>query len=65
MGNRAPGLDGSNPGHCELLHALGDPHEAEHRMMECLGQVLWEAQQAGGMPDEAAYLTCIQGLCPK
>ena len=43
-----------------LLHTLGDPHEAEHRMMECLGQVLWESQQQGGMPDESKYLECVK-----
>jgi len=40
----------------------GDAHEAEHQMMECLGLILWEAQRAGGMPDETAYLSCMKKL---
>lgn len=36
--------------------------EAEHRMIECLGRVLWEAQRGGTQPDEAAYLDCLRRL---
>jgi hypothetical protein len=45
-----------------LLNRLGDHHEAEHQMMDCLGLVLWEAQRAGAMPDEQAYLECLNKL---
>lgn len=48
--------------HTRLSERLGDVHEAEHRMMECLGQALWEAQSAGRMPDEVAYLECLRRL---
>lgn len=41
---------------------LGDPHSAEHAMMDCLGVVLWEAQRAGGTPDEETYLECLKRL---
>ncbi len=37
-------------------------HEAEHAMMECLGQALWNAQRSNQMPDEAVYLDCLQKL---
>ena len=37
-------------------------HETEHAMMECLGQVLWNAQRNNQMPDEKAYLTCLSEL---
>ena len=40
----------------------GDAHAAEHRIMECLAQSLWEAQRAGSMPDEACYLDCLRAL---
>jgi hypothetical protein len=36
--------------------------EAEHRMIECLGRALWEAQRSGTRPDEAAYLDCLRRL---
>ncbi|MDH3388639.1 MAG: DUF1841 family protein [Gammaproteobacteria bacterium] len=37
-------------------------HEAEHAMMECLGQSLWNAQRNKQTPDEAAYLECLKKL---
>lgn len=40
----------------------GDPHAAEHRIMECLAQRLWEAQRVGRMPDEMRYLDCLRKL---
>ena len=46
----------------ELHGKLGDAHEAEHRMMECLAQALWEAQRNGSPPDEAGYLYCLKRL---
>jgi len=46
----------------QLLLKTGDAHQTEHQMMECLGQMLWQAQQAGQMPDEAAYLACVRRL---
>jgi hypothetical protein len=45
-----------------LVRETGHPHEAEHRLMECLGLSLWEAQRAGRLPDEAAYLECVRKL---
>ena len=49
----------------QLLMRVQDSHEVEHQMMECLGQVLWEAQSTGGMPDESQYLACVQQLVKK
>ncbi len=46
----------------QLLLNLADPHEVEHQFMECLGQMLWEAQRQNRMPDEQAYLECLQRL---
>lgn len=45
-----------------LCRHLGEAHEAEHQLMECLGRILWEAQSANRMPDEAAYIGCIERL---
>ena len=41
-----------------LGHKLG-VLEAEHLMLECLGQVLWEAQRKGTLPDDQIYLDCL------
>ncbi len=46
----------------QLVMQTGDAHTAEHQLMECLGRMLWEAQRAGRMPDEAAYLECVRAL---
>ena len=45
-----------------LARRLGDEHAAEHAAMECLGEVLWEAQRAGRPPDDVAYLACVRRL---
>lgn len=48
--------------HRRLCLRLGETHEAEHRMMECLAKLLWEAQSNGRMPDEQAYIDCMMRL---
>lgn len=48
--------------HRELSRQLGDVHEAEHRMLERLGEALWLAQRSGRAPDEAAYLESLRRL---
>jgi len=57
--NRPAGIAGL---HAELCRRTGDPHEAEHRMIECLGEALWRSQQTGLPPDEAAYLDSLRRL---
>lgn len=47
--------------HQKLVSKQG-AHEAEHAMMECLGQTLWTAQRNNQPPDEAAYLDCLKKL---
>jgi len=49
----------------QLSRRAADPHQAEHWLMECLGQILWEAQRANQMPDEQAYLECARRLLRK
>lgn len=45
-----------------LLLKHQDGHEVEHRMMECLGEFLWDAQRQGVAPDELAYLERLKAL---
>ncbi len=45
-----------------LLIRIGDNHEAEHKVLECLAETLWEAQGANVIPDEAAYLGRLRQL---
>ena len=46
----------------QLSIKLDYEHEAQHRIMECLGQVLWNAQRDGTPPDMAAYVEAIKKL---
>jgi hypothetical protein len=48
--------------HRALAGRLGDVHEAEHRMLEKLGEALWLSQRSGRPPDEAAYLDALRAL---
>jgi len=45
-----------------LAQRLGDPHQAEHLMIECLGETLWEAQRTGSAPDEGRYVHRLNRL---
>jgi hypothetical protein len=45
----------------ELLAARrGSAHEAQHEMMECLGEMLWTSQRSGLPPDGEAYIDCVR-----
>ena len=57
--DRPPGIAAV---HRELVRRLGDRHEAEHLMMERLGEALWLSQRSGRPPDEAAYLESLRRL---
>lgn len=46
--------------HQSMLSKIKDPHETEHKMMECLGKMLWEAQSQNRAPDENDYLNCLK-----
>jgi hypothetical protein len=43
-----------------LLARRGDRHDALHVVLECLGEVVWQAQAARTVPDGAAYLECLR-----
>lgn len=43
-----------------LRAARGDEHAALHGVLECLGEVLWNAQRRGSPPDAALYLDCLE-----
>lgn len=42
-----------------LAQRLDSEHEAQHQVMECLGQMLWDSQRSGLPPDGAAYIECV------
>jgi hypothetical protein len=43
-----------------LASKLGSEHDAKHRVLECLGETIWQAQRLGTAPDQDAYLDCIR-----
>lgn len=43
-----------------LLARLGDRHAALHRVLDCLGEVMWTAQRNRTPPDGPAYLECLR-----
>ena len=45
---------------CQLLAARSGEHEAQHAVMECLGQMLWQSQRSGQPPDGEAYIDCVR-----
>lgn len=48
--------------YAQLLPAFGDAHDLEHRLMECLAEMIWKAQRENSMPDEQHYLDCVQAI---
>ena len=44
----------------QRLAQRSDAHHAAHEIMECLGQVVWEAQRNGRPMDSDAYLELIR-----
>ena len=49
----------------QIITNTGSEHDAEHAMMECLGESLWKAQRNNTMPDETDYLQCLKLLIKK
>ncbi|MBK9160901.1 MAG: DUF1841 family protein [Nitrosomonadales bacterium] len=43
-----------------LTRKLGSEHDAQHRMMECLGEMIWQAQRNRTQPDAAIYFSCLE-----
>ena len=49
--------------HFERLTARhNSEHDAQHRMMECLGEMIWQAQRNKTAPDAAVYLSCMEKI---
>ena len=45
----------------ELLAArCGSAHQAQHEVMECLGDMMWTSQRSGLPPDGERYIDCVR-----
>ena len=43
-----------------LQEKTGSTHEAEHRIMDCLAEMIWQAQRQRTPPDPGIYLSCLE-----
>ncbi len=50
------GVRGHHVALCEKSGSLAD---AEHEMMDCLAEMIWQAQRNNCAPDAAVYLSCL------
>lgn len=46
----------------QLVDKYGDKLEVEHRMMQCLAEILQIAERQGAMPEESVYLAELKKL---
>lgn len=46
----------------QQLQQAVSAHDAEHLMMECMMETLWQAQRSGAAPDEQYYLKQLRKL---
>jgi Domain of unknown function (DUF1841) len=42
-----------------LLNQHGDVMKAQHAIMECLAEMIWQAQRQGSSFDSAVYIDCL------
>jgi hypothetical protein len=42
-----------------LLSKTGEKHAAMHRAMECLAEMIWQAQRNKTSPDASVYFACL------
>ena len=43
-----------------LLEKTGSAHDAEHLIMDCLAEMIWQAQRQRTQPDPAIYFACLE-----
>jgi hypothetical protein len=46
--------------YAQLALRLGDEHAAQHAMMECLTEMIWQAQRHNTSPDVNVYLSAVR-----
>jgi hypothetical protein len=43
-----------------LAARCGSAHDAQHEVMECLGEMIWQSQRSGSAPDGERYVDCVR-----
>lgn len=56
--DQPPGIKAA---YARLLGHSQDAHAAQHGIMDCLAEMIWQAQRNQAPPDGAAYLECLRG----
>jgi Domain of unknown function (DUF1841) len=51
---------GIKAAHLKLSAKLASTMEAEHHIMDCLAEMIWQAQQTKNSPSAEIYLSCIE-----
>lgn len=51
---------GIKAAHLKLSAKLASTMEAEHQIMDCLAEMIWQAQQTNSAPSAEIYLNCIE-----
>ena len=44
----------------QLAQHLDSPHDAEHEVMDCLAETIWQSQRGHTPPDMRIYLDCLE-----
>ena len=57
--DQPPGIRGL---YQKLLSRYPDEHAVQHHMMECLGEMLWQASRQKTAPQETVYFDCLRRL---
>jgi hypothetical protein len=55
--NQPPGIKAEYE---RLCARLGDAHDAQHALLECLGEMIWQAQRHNTPYDPAIYFDCLR-----
>ncbi len=42
-----------------LLKRTGNEHDTMHQIMECLAEMIWQAQRSQSAPDASVYFECL------
>ena len=52
--------NGINEYYQKILAKVKDPHEVEHRMMDCIAQMIFSSQKNNIPMDHQAYIRCLE-----
>lgn len=45
----------------QLCVIFGNEHEAQHHILDCLGEMIWQSQYTNNQPDPKIYFACLDG----